>query len=83
MRIRDGAIYYPASECDQGSMAEVNRVGCAAVGVHQHPDGRVNLVIWDYGGNQQQRENVRVLYPPLHGEAVDDPHGEPYCRPAT
>jgi hypothetical protein len=82
MRVGDKAMFYPASECDQGVMAEVNRCGCAATCVHQHQDGRVNLVVWDHGGNRHTRENVRVLSPPLTGEAVDDPHGEPYCRPA-
>jgi hypothetical protein len=82
MRVSDKAMFYPASECDQGVMPEVNRCGCAAICVHVHPDGTVNLTILDHGGTPQSRENVRVLSPPLTGEAVDDPHGEPYCRPA-
>jgi hypothetical protein len=83
MHVGDKAIFYPGLECDQGVMPEVNRVGCAAICVHQYTYGAVNLVVWDHGGNQHTREDVPVLYPRLTGEAVDDPHGKPYCRPAV
>jgi hypothetical protein len=88
MHVGDKAIYYPGNECDQGVMPETNRVGCAAICVHQHKDGAVNLVIWDHGGNQHTRENVPVIYPPEYDppyppEEVDPPHGKPYCRPSA
>lgn len=86
MRVGDRAIYYPAMECDQGIMAEEDRVGCAAICVHQHQNGQVNLIVWDHEGNGRRCLQVDVHYPPefvppCPPEDVDPPHRTPYCRP--
>lgn len=88
MHVGDRAIYYPAMECDKGIMAEENRVGCIALCVHQHPNGQVNLIVWDHEGNDRRCHNVDVHYPPelvpsFPPEEVDKPHRTPYCRPAN
>jgi hypothetical protein len=87
MNVNDKAMYYPGNECDQGVMPEVNRVGCAALCVHQNQDGTVTLVVQDHGGNRRVCENVPVIYPPdydppLPPDEVDPPRRTPYCRPA-
>jgi hypothetical protein len=89
MNIGDHATYYPGRECDQGVVAERNRGGCHAVCIARSatgPAGRVDLEIVTRDGKRLVREGVPVILPPEYdppfpSDAVDPPHGEPYCRP--